>query len=178
MSVFTNSVSSSPEEIASYVSAVLGLVGGREPLEILGSTANTLDGVPARFGPAIRTPEAAGKWSANEVLQHLADSELVFGWRLRLVLAHERPTLTGYDQDRWADRLHYAESDPLEALARFSILRHSNLRLVERATPADYQRVAVHSERGEESFAHIVRLYAGHDVLHLRQLDRIHAAVT
>jgi hypothetical protein len=109
------------------------------------------------------------------VLQHLADSELVFGWRLRLVLAQDRPTLTGYDQDRWAGRLHYADGDPLDALERFSILRRSNLRLIERVTPADLERVAVHSERGEESLAHILRLYAGHDVLHLRQLERIHA---
>jgi hypothetical protein len=177
MSVFTNAASSSPEEIAGYVSAILGLVGGREPLEILRSTPAALDAVPARFGPAIRTAEAPGKWSANIVLQHLADSELVFGWRIRLVLAHDRPTLTGYDQDRWADRLQYADGDPLDAIERFSMLRRSNLRLIERATPADYERVAVHSERGEESFAHILRLYAGHDVLHLRQLDRIRAAV-
>ena len=177
MSVFTNAASSSPEEIAGYVSAVLGLVGGREPLDILGRTAGVLEAVPARFGAAIRTPETAGKWSANMVLQHLADSELVFGWRIRLVLAHDRPILTGYDQDRWADRLHYADADPLDAIERFSVLRRSNLRLIERATPADFERVAVHSERGEESFAHILNLYAGHDVLHLRQVDRIHETV-
>ena len=178
MSVFTNSSSSSPEEIAGYVQAVLGLVGGREPLEILRTTPGALEAVAGRFGPAIRTLEAPGKWSANIVLQHLADSELVFGWRIRLVLAHDRPTLTGYDQDRWADRLHYADADPHDAIERFTILRRSNLRLVERATPADLARIAVHTERGEESLAHILRLYAGHDVLHLRQLDRILAAVT
>src|SRR5687767_9657609 len=99
MSVFTNAASSSQEEIAGYVGALLGLVSGREPMEILYSTAGALDAVPARFGSAIHTPEAAGKWSANVVLQHLADSELVFGWRIRLVLAHDRPVLTGYDQD-------------------------------------------------------------------------------
>jgi hypothetical protein len=178
MSVFTNASSSSPEEIAGYVQAVLGLVGGRAPRDILGTTADALAAVPDRFGPAIQTPEAPGKWSANIVLQHLADSELVFGWRIRLVLAHDRPTLTGYDQDRWADRLHYADADPLDAIERFVVLRRSNLRLIERATPADLARVAVHTERGEESLAHILRLYAGHDVLHLRQLDRVHTAVT
>src|SRR5688572_10131301 len=168
MSVFTNASSSSREEIAGYVGAVLGLVSGREPIEILRSTSAALDAVPERFGSAIQTPEADGKWSANVVLQHLADSELVFGWRMLLVLAHDRPVLTGYDQDRWADRLHYADADPLDAVERFSILRRSNLRLIERATPADLERVAVHSERGEESLAHILRLYAGHDILHLR----------
>ena len=173
MSVFTNSASRSPAEIAAYVSAVLGLVEGREPLEILRATPAALTACLDRFGPAVHTPEAPGKWSAHLVLQHLADSELVFGWRIRLVLAQERPTLTGYDQDRWAERLRYAEGDPVEAVERFSVLRRANLRLLERATDADLQRVVVHAERGEESLAHIIRLYAGHDLLHLRQLDRI-----
>ena len=177
MSVFSNPSNSTPDETAQYVAALLGLVEGRHPLDILRETPAALAVVPARFGAGLHTPEAPGKWSANMVLQHLADSELVFGWRVRLVLAHERPTLTGYDQDRWADRLHYAEGDPEEAIARFSLLRSSNLRIIGRATPADMARVAIHAERGEESLAHILRLYAGHDVLHLRQLERVLAMV-
>jgi hypothetical protein len=176
MSVFTNPSNSTPAETAQYVAAVLGLVEGRDPLEILRTTADALGAIPERFGPALHTPEAPGKWSANIVLQHLADSELVFGWRLRLVLAQDRPPLTGYDQDGWAARLQYAEGDPRDAIERFAVLRRSNLRLIERATPADLERVAIHSERGEESLAHILRLYAGHDVLHLRQLERIRTA--
>jgi hypothetical protein len=125
----------------------------------------------------VRIPEAPGKWSVNEVLQHLADSELVFGWRIRLLLAHDRPTITGYDQDRWAERLGYAEGDPRDAIERFGVLRRANLRLLERASPADLQRVGVHAERGEESLAHIIRLYAGHDLLHLRQIERIRGAI-
>lgn len=177
MSVFTNSPSSTREEIASYVSAVLGLLGPNDPLDVLRQTATALDATPARFGGAVRTAEGPGKWSANEVLQHLADSEIVFGWRIRLVLAQDRPSISGYDQDRWAARLRYAEGDPHEAIEGFSVLRRSNLRLLERATEADLQRVGVHTERGDETLGHLVRLYAGHDLLHLRQLDRIFAAV-
>ena len=173
MSVFTNASTSSKAEIAAYVSAVLGLVEGREPLDILRSTPGVLEATPARFGGAMKAPEAPGKWSANDVLQHLADSELVFGWRIRLVLAHDRPTITGYDQDRWAERLGYADQDPRDAIERFAVLRRANVRLIERATPQDLKRVGLHAERGEESLAHILRLYAGHDVLHLRQLERI-----
>jgi hypothetical protein len=179
VSVFTNSATSSPDEIGAYVSAVLGLIEGQQPLDVLRTTGPALGRALEALGPvAVRVPEAAGKWSTNEVLQHLADSELVFGWRIRLVLAHDRPAITGYDQDRWADRLRYADADPGEAIERFAVLRRANLRLLERASDEDLKRVGVHAERGEESLAHIIRLYAGHDLLHLRQIDRIRAAIS
>jgi hypothetical protein len=111
-------------------------------------------------------------------MQHLADSELVWGYRLRMVLSHDRPPLTGYDQDLWADRLGYRDADAQEALNCFGVLRRVNLRLLDRATAADLQRVGVHAERGEERLDHMVRLYAGHDLLHLRQVDRIRAALS
>ena len=178
MSVFTNSASSTPSEIAAYVSAVLGLIEGRDPLDVLRGTPSALDRAVEALGPeAVRIPEAPGKWSVNVVLQHLADSELVFGWRIRLVLAHDRPTITGYDQDRWAERLGYAEGDPADAIERFTVLRRVNLRLLERASADDLKRVGVHAERGEESLAHIIKLYAGHDLLHLRQIERIREAI-
>ena len=96
---------------------------------------------------------------------------------MRLILAHDRPQITGYDQDLWAERLHYADADPGEALAALDVLRRGNLRLIERATPAELKRVGLHSERGEESIEYLVRLYAGHDLLHLQQIDRIRAVV-
>jgi uncharacterized damage-inducible protein DinB len=179
MSVYTNSASSTPAEIAAYVSAVLGLIEGREPLTVLRETPSLLAHALEELGPeAVRIAEGRGKWSVNEVLQHLADSELVFGWRIRLLLAHDRPTITGYDQDRWAERLRYADGDPAEAIERFALLRRANLRLLERASDADLQRVGVHAERGEETLAHVIRLYAGHDLLHLRQIERIRGTVS
>jgi hypothetical protein len=109
----------------------------------------------------------------RQVVRHLADSEIVWGWRLRQVLAQDRPPLTGYDQDAWAERLRYADADIDEALEEFAVLRRGHLRLLTRATADDLRRVGVHSERGEESVGHMLRMYAGHDLLHLRQLARI-----
>jgi hypothetical protein len=177
MSVFTNAASSTPAEIAAYVSAVLGLVEGRDPIDVLRATPGLFRAAAEQLGPsAVRVPEAQGKWSVNEVLQHMADSEVVFGWRIRMVLAQDRPPITGYDQDRWAARLRYAEGDPEEAIERFAVLRRANVRLLERASADDLKRVGVHAERGEETLAHIIRLYAGHDLLHVRQIERIRQA--
>ena len=111
------------------------------------------------------------------VLRHLADTDVVWGWRMRLILAQDRPPITGFDQDLWAERLDYANADPSESLETFAVLRRDNLRLIERATPDDLKRVGVHAERGEESAGYLVRLYAGHDLMHLAQITRIARAV-
>jgi hypothetical protein len=136
--------------------------------------ARFVDAVPPEV---VTIAEAPGKWSMRDVVQHLADSELVGGFRLRLVLAQERPPLTGYDQDLWAERLRYREVDVRDALEQFTVLRKANLRLWESLGPADLLRAGLHSERGEESLEHLRKLYAAHDLLHLRQLDRIRAAL-
>jgi hypothetical protein len=93
------------------------------------------------------------------------------------VLAQDRPPITGYDQDAWADRLGYDVAPVGEALDEFSALRRTHLRLVAAASPADLARCGVHAERGEESVAHMMKMYAGHDLLHLRQIDRIRSAI-
>src|SRR6186713_141418 len=130
MSVFSNTSKDAPELRAQYSSAVLGLVGDRHALDVLRET-----------------PGAAAR-SVATVLRHLADTDVVWGWRMRLILAQDRPPITGFDQDLWAERLDYANADPNESLETFAVLRRDNLRLIERATPEDLTRVGVHAERG------------------------------
>lgn len=174
MSVFSNTSRDPAELRAQYAPAVLGLVGERNPVDVLRETPGALARAVATLTPEqIKTPEAPGKWSIAAVLRHLADTDVVWGWRMRLILAQDRPAITGFDQDLWAERLDYANSDPNESLETFAVLRRDNLRLIERATPDDLQRVGVHAERGEESAGYLVRLYAGHDLMHLAQIDRI-----
>ena len=120
-------------------------------------------------------PEASGKWSVRQVVQHLADGEIIWGWRMRMVLSHERPVITGYDQDAWAARMAYNDVPLAQSLADFDYIRGINLRLLSRIPPEDFDRVGVHAERGEESVRHMTKMYAGHDTLHLRQVERIKA---
>ncbi|MGH7449566.1 MAG: DinB family protein [Longimicrobiales bacterium] len=178
MSVFTNPASASVEHARAYTDAILGLLGSSDPLQALRATAESLRrSIDGMSEEAMSVPEAPDKWSIRHVLRHLADSDLVWAWRLRMVLAQDRPPLIGYDQDAWAARLRYQDAPAHESLEEFAIVRRGNLRLLEHAAPADLDRVGVHAERGEESLKHMMRLYAGHDLLHLRQIDRIREAV-
>jgi uncharacterized damage-inducible protein DinB len=179
MSIFSNPASTSLEDAKSYTEAILGLVGPREPMAVLRETPDAIRrGIAGLSSAQLAQPEAAGKWSIGQMIQHLADAELVWAYRLRMVLAHDRPPLIGYDQDLWAERLRYAASDVAGSLETWSALRRADLRLLDGASEADFARVGVHAERGEETVAHMVRMFAGHDLMHLRQLERIRRAVT
>lgn len=163
-----------PPAPLSYLDETIALVGDRDPVTLLDEmpewlTAH-LDDLP---GSQLGVAEAPGKWSITQVLAHLADTELAFGWRVRLVLTANRPPLTSFDEGAWAARFDYAGADPVEAFHTFSIQRGWNMRIFESITPEEFQRVGIHSERGEESLDRIVRFIAGHDLRHRRQIERI-----
>ena len=178
MSIFTNNLSSAKEEAAGYTSAVLGLLDDRDPVDVLRNSPQVIRQMIAGIDEAVlATPESPGKWSVRQVIAHLADSELVVGWRVRMILATDAPDIIGVDQDIWAERMRYNAIAAEVSLATFTALRGWNLLIYDDATPQQLQRFGVHSERGEESVAHIIRLYAGHDILHQRQIARILSAV-
>ncbi len=174
MSIFSNRFSDAKQEAGDYTKAVLGLLGDRDPMPVLEKTpsevARLVEGIPAG---ELAKPEAPGKWSMLHVVRHLADSEIVWAYRIRRIIADERPPIHGYDQDAWSDRLHYDRADRAESLAEIRAIRAGNLQLIRSLGPAERKRVGVHSERGEESVEHLVLMYAGHDILHLNQLERI-----
>jgi hypothetical protein len=162
---------------AAYVRALLDLLGDRDPLAVAAELVPWIERRIAGVDDAtLRRPEAPGKWSAMQVIQHLADSDLVVGVRTRMILTEDHPPLLGYDQDAWATTLGYAEM-PLETtLAQLRGVRGANLRLWRSVTPAQRARVGIHSERGPESLDLVLRMMGGHDLVHRRQLDRVLAA--
>ena len=178
MSTFANPPRYSAETAAAYIRALLDLLGDREPLALLARGPERIRAACAGLSTSgARKPEAEGKWSAVEVVRHLADSEIVYGYRMRLIVAAERPAIPGYDQDAWAERLRYRDGDLPDALDDFQAARITTMRWLRSRTPEERARVGLHSERGEESVTRSVKLLAAHDLVHERQIERIRAAI-
>jgi len=145
---------------------------GRPIENILAATPEAIRSALAAIGAANSAARPApGKWSAAEIVCHLADCELVFGFRLRQTLAEDGPTIQPFDQDRWAATYGGVAAD--QALTAFSALRGWNLRLIQSALPAAAGRTMTHPERGTMTFQDVVETMAGHDLNHLGQLRRI-----
>ncbi len=105
-----------------------------------------------------------------ELLGHMVDAEMVMSARYRWTISQDKPPLLGYDQDLWVDRLRHNEDEPDALLGTFSALRGANLGLWRRSSAANRERVAMHAERGAESYDLMFRMLAGHDRFHLNQM--------
>ncbi len=175
---YSNPHGGSIEANAEYVRRMIALLGDRDPIAVLTATPEATERETDGFDDEqLRQAEAPGKWSAIEVVQHLADSELVYGYRMRLIVAHDRPNLPGYDQDAWTSRLGYRHVERRHALAQLRSLRTLNLRWFEGLDDEARRRVGFHEERGDESVEHIVKLLAAHDLVHVAQIARIRDSV-
>ncbi len=174
MTVLSTPGNSTGDDPGTYINAILEVLGDRAPIDVLEHTAEALrDMIRGVGAEVLERPEAEDKWSVAGVVAHLADSEIVWSNRLRAVLAEDRPELVGYDQDLWAARLGYDDRDIYQELQLFDAVRQANLALLARTDEADMQRLGIHRDRGEETVEHMVRLYAGHDLVHLAQARRI-----
>jgi hypothetical protein len=175
---FSNPAGAAKEAAARYTRALLDLLGDHDPIAVQSELTASLERAVAGLSDAqLRQPEKPGKWSVIEVVQHLADSEIVYGYRIRMILASDTPNIEGYDQDAWAQRLRYAETSLPDALAQVRILRGRTLHLLRGLRPDEWERAGMHSERGRESVRHITKLLAAHDLVHLRQIERIKSAI-
>ena len=114
-----------------------------------------------------------GKWSAAEIVQHLADSEMTSAIRLRRLLVEDKPVIQGYDQDLFATRLRYNERDVAPALEAFRAARSTTTQLLERMTEEDWRREGTHTESGRYTTEDWLRIYAGHAHGHADQIRRL-----
>jgi len=120
----------------------------------------------------VRRRPAPGKWSVHEIVGHLADHEVILGARLRLTAGLDRPPIQGYDQDAMVARLGLENATTAELLDAFRAGRELTLGFLRRLPISGWDRIGLHTERGEESVAAMVALYAAHDLIHEAQLDR------
>ena len=157
-----------------YRNRMFGFVGNGDPLKLQAAAAKKIEklmkGVTA--GKLKKRP-APNKWSAAEIVAHMADTEIVGGWRMRYILGAPGTTIQGFDQDVWVTALHYDKRDPRKALEHFRVARECNLAMLKTLTPEQWKQFGVHSERGEESIETIARMFAGHDINHIQQIERI-----
>jgi hypothetical protein len=125
--------------------------------------------------PAVlRYKPAPDKWSILEILGHLADIEIVYAFRLRQMLADQKPVIAPIDQDAWARNLGYRETPAPELVASYGLNRHHNLRLLRRLKLEDLAKAAFHPEyRKDVTVADLVERMATHGANHLEQIERM-----
>jgi uncharacterized damage-inducible protein DinB len=151
-----------------------GHMGDQAPLDAISDTPRRLAHLVDTIGPErLETPPAPGKWSARDILCHLADCDIAFGFRLRQALAEDHHVIQPFDQDLWAKS--YSACDARLALAALSALRAWNIALIRSVKPADLSKPVTHPERGTMTFQTIVETMAGHDRNHIKQIESIAA---
>jgi hypothetical protein len=159
----------------SYLDRLLALVGAQDTLDALEESGRRVEVVVRRLGAArLRDPWGPGKWTGGQVLAHLADSELVQGFRSRQILTEQPHTVQEYDESAWISL--YGDGigiDTDAALATFVAARRWNLRLFRGLTPAQLARAGFHPKRGPEPLATTLRAVAGHTYNHLAQLEKM-----
>lgn len=118
-----------------------------------------------------------GKWSAAEIIHHLADSETTSALRLRRLLVEDHPLIQGYDQEQYAAKLHYSERDIAPALEAFHFARATTAQLIHLMTEEDWRREGTHSESGSYTTEDWLRIYAAHAHNHAAQIGRLREAL-
>jgi DinB family protein len=170
----------SPDPIADpagYQQHLLGLLGDDDPAAVQSATAASVRALVRNAGTDADVSPEPTEWSVVQCVAHMTDAELVVSGRYRWILAHDRPPLMGYDQDRWVDELHRPLEPAEELLAVFEPLRAANIALWRRTPHERRDRLGIHAERGPESYELTFRLIAGHDRFHLAQAERALDAV-
>jgi len=155
-----------------YILRILSNLEGRDPLKVQAATPAKLERlIQGKTAARLRKRPAPGKWSVGEILAHLADTELVCGWRMRQTLGAPGTLLQAYDQDSWAAACHYDRHEPAKSLETFRALREANLALLKVLAPDQWKLYGIHAERGPETIEHVVRMVAGHDLNHIKQVE-------
>ena len=162
------------ETAQEYIKRITSHVEGKQPLEVQAATPQKLQRLIEEV-PKSKLNEKPGpnKWSVNEILAHLSDTEIVAAYRMRMILGAPGTAITAFDQDTWVTSGHYEKRDAHKSVELFSVLRGANLALLRSLTPEQWKHYGMHSERGKETIEHISRMFAGHDLNHIQQIERI-----
>jgi DinB superfamily len=151
-------------------------LGDRSPWDVIDETTPRLKTLLDGLGMlGVEQEPAPGKWSARQIVCHLADCEIVFAFRLRQAMTRDHHVIDPFDQNLWATLYHPCDADT--ALTVFAAVRRWNIRLIFAMSPADLEIKVTHPERGEMTLQVVLETIAGHDLNHLAQIEAIAAAV-
>jgi DinB superfamily len=157
-----------------YSRRIMTMIEGKDALKTQSATPKKLESLVKRAPVSkLRKRPAPDKWSVGEILAHLADTEIVVGWRIRSILGAPGTPIQAFDQDAWAAAGNYAKRDPRKSLEQFRAVRDANLALYKSLHPEQWKHFGMHAERGEESLQRILHMMAGHELNHLSQIERI-----
>jgi DinB superfamily len=160
------------ETAQQYTQRILNHLGTMDPIDVMESTILRLEAlVLAMERKELQNKPSPDKWSATEILTHLAESEIVYGYRIRKALNATGQPIEATDQKVWVKNAGYLQSDPHLALSLFQVLRRANISVLRSLKSEQLEHFGIHSERGKESIAQMARMIAGHDINHLQQLE-------
>lgn len=163
-------------EPEAYKQALLDLLGDQDLEAVLAATPERVAELTEELDlETLQKRPEPDEWSAEEILAHLFDAEVVYSFRWRFTLAEENPVYPGYDQDEW---IKLPKPSFPEMLAAFASMRRANVWLVEETPTDQWGKDAQHSERGSEPFGTSLAVVAGHDLAHLKQLEQTVAIVS
>jgi tRNA-binding protein len=162
------------ETFQEYSARLMSLSAGTDPFSILSRTPARIGALLAgRSAQDLQWTPAPSRWSIGQIVAHLADAEVVGAYRFRMILGAPGTPLQAFDQDDWAREMAYETRDATASLALFAALRTSLLQLVRGLDDEKLDRFGVHAERGKESVRQLLSLYAGHDLNHVAQIERL-----
>jgi DinB superfamily len=165
------------ETAEEYRDRMFVLVDGKDPVKLQAAAparlAKLLKGVsPSRA----RKRPAPDKWSIAEIVVHMADTEVVFGYLIRGIVGEPGTRIDGFDQDAWLVALHYDKRDMRKSFAEYRAFREANVALLKSLTPEQWKIRGMHKSRGPETMETVVTMFAGHDLNHFQQIERILAS--
>lgn len=121
------------------------------------------------------TPYRDGGWTLRQLIHHIADSHMNAVLRIRLALTEDAPTISGYDEDAWAN-LHDSIAPAEWSLELIESLHARWVMLLQSLTDAQWQRTFVHPQRGADTIERTTLLYAWHSRHHLAHITHLTAA--
>jgi hypothetical protein len=163
------------ESFDAYRQRVLDYLGSRDPIRVLVATPTRVTRLIAGRSrrELVRRPEP-GKWSVQEIVAHLADAELAFGWRIRNITVTPGADLPWWDEHLWSERLSYSRIPTRASLAAFTAGRVANVGVLRRLPAGAWAGAyGVHARRGRQTLEDFVAMEAAHDLNHLRQIEAL-----